>query len=73
MATMYAQTFGPRRAPANWARVTILVSWILQKVFDVWIAIYVDDCSAVEPAVTASSALGALKHVAPSWVTTRTT
>ena len=51
------QPFGSARAPENWARMTNAFAFILLRFLLLWIAIYVDDCYAIEPEDTALSAL----------------
>ena len=57
MATLRTQPIGSTRAPANWARVTSFVQFVLRKVILVWIGVFVDDCYCVEPQNTIASAL----------------
>ena len=44
MATLRTQPFGPSRAPANWARVTAFLQFVIRKLFWAWLGIFVDDC-----------------------------
>ena len=55
-ATLRAQPFGARRAPANWARITAFLRWALERFFNINLLVYVDDCFAVEPVSTIGSA-----------------
>ena len=44
-----AQAFGPRRAPANWDRVTQFAAFDLKKVFRAWVGICFGDLFAPNP------------------------
>ena len=57
VATMKTHPFGSSRAPANWARLTSLVQFVLGKLFNVWMGIYVDDCFCVVPDAAVQSAI----------------
>ena len=61
MATLHTQPFGSGRAPANWARVTSFLQFVLQHLFQVWLGIFVDDCFCIEPKETVGSALASVK------------
>ena len=63
MATLRTQPFGSRRAPANWARVTTFLQFVLRKVFGVWLGIFVDDCYCVEPQGTITSSLWVVREL----------
>ena len=52
VSRLLTQPFGSTCAPANWARVTRLMQWILFTYFGIHLPIYVDDCFLVEPAET---------------------
>ena len=55
VASLRTHPFGSSRAPANWARVTNFVQFILLRLRKVWLVIYVGDCFCVEPADTIDS------------------
>ena len=57
MASLRTQPFGSIRSPANWARLTSFVQFVLRKVFMVWLGVFVDDCYCVEPQSTITTAL----------------
>ena len=63
VASLRTQPFGSSRAPANWARVTNLVQFVLLKLCNVWLGIYVGDCFCVEPEHTIASASNCIKAV----------
>ena len=63
VASLRTQPFGSSRAPANWARVTNFVQFVLLKLCNVWLGIYVDDCFCVEPEHTIESASNCIKAV----------
>ena len=55
---------GCASVPTNWARLTNAFAFILLRLPLLWIAIYVDDRYAIEPAETALSALLTLRGLA---------
>ena len=55
-ATLRTQPFGSSRAPANWARVTSFIQYVLKRAFSVAVCVYVGDVFAVEPLDTVESA-----------------
>ena len=57
METLRTQPFGPTMATANWARVTSLVQFVLQRMFLMRLGVFVDDCYCVESHETIASAL----------------
>ena len=63
VATLKTQPFGSSRAPANWARVTAFLQFVLRALFWIWLGVYVDDCYAVEPAELVDSAFVAVKEL----------
>ena len=63
MAHLNTQPFGSRRAPANWARVTQFVAFVLRKLYRIWIGVYVDDVFCLEPDSTIVSAQLAIKDL----------
>ena len=56
MSQLRTQPFCSRRSPANWGRVTAFARWVLERVFGLFLATYVDDCFSLEPWETAESA-----------------
>ena len=63
MATLRTQPFGSTRAPANWARITAFVQFVLRKLFQVWMGVFVDDCYAIDPDNTAASAFCVMREL----------
>ena len=49
VATLKTQSFGPRRAPANWGRVAAFLKFALERLFSIWVAIFVDDVFSAVP------------------------
>ena len=56
VASLMTQPFGSSRAPANWARATSFVQFVLLELFNTRLGIYVDDCFGAEPVDTVQSA-----------------
>ena len=63
VATLRAQPFGSRRAPANWSRVTNFAKWILLELFGIAISVYAGDIFILEPAGATQSAVVVAKIV----------
>ena len=63
VAQVRALPFGPRRSPANWARLTLFVQWLLRTVLKVVLYVYIDDCFTIEPAATIDSADMAIREL----------
>ena len=63
MATLRTQPCGSRRAPANCARETAFLQFILQRLFVVWIGVFADDCFCMEPEGTVAPALSPAKSM----------
>ena len=63
IAYLNTQPFGPRRAPANWARVTQFVVFVLKKVFRARMGVYFVDLFYVEPEYTIESDRHVIKEI----------
>ena len=55
--------FGPRRSPANWARMAGFIQWVAMNVAKLFLAVFVDDCYTVEPCSTIDSAFVVLNAI----------
>ena len=51
-----ALPLGPRRSPANRARMTGFAQWVLREIEKVYLAVYADDCITAEPEETCAPA-----------------
>ena len=71
MATLITQPFGSRRAPEIWARATVFLQFAPGRLFDVWMAVFFEDCFCAVPEGIIASALSSAKtlrmrlHVEP--------
>ena len=57
VALLRTHPCGSSRAPAKWARVAPFAQFVHQKLCNIWMGIYVDDCSCAEPVDAVQSAL----------------
>ena len=62
-AVLKTQPFGAKRAPANWARVTAFLRWVVARLFSITLFVYVDDCFTVEPVSTVLSAFKSIQEL----------
>ena len=63
VATLKTQPFGSRRAPANWGRVAAFLKFALERLFSIWVGVFVDDLFSATFGPLSARAFSIVKEV----------